>query len=368
MKNVYSFNGISGHWKDVDLTKDCGAIPFLLHKVYGYKAIMVSTKEKFENYPSLMTRVQGMVIEFLPTKKNFLEEQMDYVKQNFERIDVLVLYGAYTNYFNLLNVYKKLRPDGKVYIGLDANSFWMDRIDWKSPKFSLFLSQCDVIGASSRIMQSYLSAKWPFKINYIPNGFYNFENIDMNFDFAEKENTILTVGRIGTNQKNNELLLEAFAMVASKLPNWKVRLVGPIEEQFKNYINEYFKRNAELKNKIIFVGELKSKAALIKEYQKAKIFVLTSRLEGSPNVIAEAMFCGCYNIFTNFDIATETTENGRYGKIVNNKEELARQFLISCRNQKVLLKGGKSALEYAQKNYDFNQIIKRLHYLMFKEG
>ena len=186
------------------------------------------------------------------------------------------------------------------------------------------------MGSEMCIRDSYLSIKWPFKIEYIPNGFYNFTDIDLHVDFKKKQNTILTVGRIGTVQKNNQLLLDTFATIADKLPTWNVRLVGPIQPEFENYLRQYLVKFPTLKKRIVMVGELNSKADLMKEYQQAKIFILTSRIEGgTPNVIAESLFGGCYQVLTNFDAASEATNHGKCGVVVKDQTDLAQQLLSS---------------------------------------
>lgn len=365
---VYAFNGTSGHWKDVELTKDCGVVPYLFHKIYGYQSVMVTTRDERETYPSLSKRVPGLQIDYLNSDNNFRKSQIIYLKENYLKIDILILRGPYPSYYGFLQLYRELRPDGKVYIALDANSTWMDRIDWQATEFQLFLNQCDVIATSSRVMQEYLSVKWPFKIEYIPNGFYNFENVDLQVDFAKKKDTILTVGRIGTEQKNNELLLEAFAIVADQLPTWNVKLIGSIESKFEEYLKKYFIRFPALKKRIIIVGELKSKVDLMREYQQAKIFTLTSKIEGgTPNVVAESLFGGCYQILTNFDAAAEATDGGKCGVIAKNKVDLAKKMVKICNDKQCLLNGQKAALELAKRDFDFNQIIQRLHFLLFLE-
>ncbi|MFT9274047.1 MAG: glycosyltransferase [Liquorilactobacillus nagelii] len=363
---VYAFNGTSGHWKDVELTKDCGVVPYLFHKEYGYRSVMVTTRNDQETYPSLAEKVLGMQIDYLTESNDFRKSQMEYLEEEYAKIDVLILRGPYSTYFDFLNLYRQLRPDGKVYIALDANSYWMDRIDWQAEDFQAFLSQCDVIATSSRVMQRYLSAKWPFKIEYIPNGFYNFEDVDLQVDFTKKTNTILTVGRIGTEQKNNQLLLESFAAVADKLPTWNVKLVGAIQPEFKSYMQQYFTKFPDLKGRVVFTGEIKHKSELMREYQQAKIFTLTSRLEGgTPNVIAESLFGGCYQVLTNFDAAAEATAGGKCGVVIQNQIDFERQLVAICSDQQRLLNGQKTAFKLAKENYDFSKIIQRLHYLLF---
>jgi glycosyltransferase involved in cell wall biosynthesis len=243
----------------------------------------------------------------------------------------------------------------------------MDRIEWDNPAFRRFLDQCDVIAASNKVIQKHLSMKWPYKIEYIPNGFYNFSNCDLNIDFSKKENVLLTVGRIGTDQKNNELLLEVFAKIADKIPTWSLRLVGGVEETFQAYIGNYFKKYPNLKDRVAFTGNISDRRQLMEEYKKAKIFALTSRWEGTPNVTAEALYGGCYMVISSIDAAADAVDGGRCGQIFTNGDQLSSLLIQICHQPELLEKGGHNAVEYAHRVFDFNNIIKRLHYLLFQE-
>lgn len=52
-------------WTNVELTKDCGLIPYLLYKNYNMAVTMVSTKRG--EYPYLNTYVKGLQMDFLST-------------------------------------------------------------------------------------------------------------------------------------------------------------------------------------------------------------------------------------------------------------------------------------------------------------
>jgi glycosyltransferase involved in cell wall biosynthesis len=162
-------------------------------------------------------------------------------------------------------------------------------------------------------------------------------------------------------------LIEAFAQVADLLPEWQVKLVGTVQASFKGYLSAFFEEFPKLKERIILMGTINNRRDLIREYQQAKIFALTSRLEGgTPNVVAEALFCGCYQVLTNFDAANEAIDKGKCGVVVENQEELIQQLLILGKNPSRLLAGEKDALKLAKTNYDFEKLIQRLHYLLFK--
>ena len=102
---------------------------------------------------------------------------------------------------------------------------------------------------------------------------------------GEREHTIVTVGRIDEN-KNQALLLRAFAQIAENYPDYRIILYGrgDQEENLKQLA-----RNLGLADQITFAGNASDVADQIK---KAGVFVLTSNTEGMPNALLEAMVLG----------------------------------------------------------------------------
>jgi glycosyltransferase involved in cell wall biosynthesis len=184
-----------------------------------------------------------------------------------------------------------------------------------------------------------------------------------------KENIILTVGRIGHGQKNNEELLIAFARVSNILNGWTVRLVGPVEPRFQTFINNYFTARPDLKDRVIFTGAIYNKGELYGEYAKAKIFALTSRFEGFPNVYAEALFHGCMFVTSNIDAADDIINFGELGLKYNlgNIDALSGALVRLCSNasHSAFQTHIPKALNYAAKHYDWTRNAKRLAYMLF---
>ena len=201
-------------------------------------------------------------------------------------------------------------------------------------------------------------------ISFSPRGF---AEVNVKFDDVPKENVILTVGRIGTDQKQNQTLLEAFAKVASDLPDWRVKLVGGVEESFKPYVKKYFAAHPELKERVIFTGLIADKIELLNEYKRAKIFCLTSNFEGAPNVAAEALFGGDFIITSAIDAASDMIDDNKCGRVfpIGNVAALAEIFLEVCRDEKLLLDGSRHAAAYAREQFDANKIVARLNYLLY---
>ncbi len=349
-------------WLNVELVKDCGLIPYLLYKNHSCDAVMVGVNA--DEYTYLDTCVRGMQMEFLPD--GGMETKCRYMKDHAKSIDCLILRGCYPINFYFAKIYKSCNPAGKIYVGLDANSVWMDQIDWEEEEFTEFMDSCDVIAVSCRVMQDYLNIKWPWKIECIPNGYYNFGGSQPEPVYEKKEDIILTVGRIGSQQKATHILLEAFAMIYKDFPQWRVRLVGSMEAGFHKYIEDYFQRFPELKQRIIQVGEIRDREELFREYLNAKIFALPSVAEGAPNVIAEALNAGCVTAVTKYDAYEDATNGGKCGMAaeINDISGFARILSELCGSEN-LAQMAENAYRYGKDYFNMEKIVARLNEMLF---
>lgn len=359
-------------WQNVDLMKDCGLAPFMLSKVIGAKPVMLFGTEGVD-YPYL-SDLPGLELLYRKETDDRIETYFNHLEENYAEMDVLLLYGlrrqSTTDY---LEAYRLLRPDGKVYIGIDMNTYWMRHVDWDTPQLNLFSQQCDVIATSCRLMRDTLnrSPQVRFACNWLANGFYNPTDIKIVADPDYKENTILTVARIGTPEKNNEELVISFAGLADALPGWKLKLVGPIDPRIDPFIDWFFTTYPNMKDRVIFTGPITDKKELYDEYAKAKIFVLTSRSEsGTPNVYAEALVHGCMFISSGIDGADDITNYGELGLKYERGEtgSLAHALMTLC--SKADADGFREhipkALEYAARYYSWERNAKKLAYMLFK--
>lgn len=96
---------------------------------------------------------------------------------------------------------------------------------------------------------------------------------------------IAAMGRLDP-QKGFDLLLSAFEKAVSTLPEWSLVIIGEGAERVRLQ-----KKATELgiAERVHFLGRVKQAQQVL---QKAEMFVLSSRYEGFPNALLEAMNCG----------------------------------------------------------------------------
>lgn len=194
--------------------------------------------------------------------------------------------------------------------------------------------------------------KFSGKVKYLPNGFFS-DLADIDLSKIKKEKIILTVGRLGTYQKNTELLVETIINLQDKLDGWKVYLVGPMTGNFKKYLEDILLKYPKLREIIIVIGNISDKEELYKIYAKSSIFVLTSRFEGSPLVVPEAMHFSCFPIITDcFPAIGDVIPNDLYGYIVKNKADLQDKIEHVINDNRVL-NLGENTSKYVDKNFDW---------------
>jgi len=140
--------------------------------------------------------------------------------------------------------------------------------------------------------------------------------------------TILAVGRF-VEQKNFEMLIKAFSMV-SKRKNAQLLILGegPLRAELENLIFQL-----GLSNTVHLPGFVDNPYAYM---GRSSLFVLSSKWEGFPNVLVEAIACGLPVISTNCSGGSrEILENGKWGKLVpvNDKDALAEAMLDSLKEK-----------------------------------
>ena len=165
---------------------------------------------------------------------------------------------------------------------------------------------------------------------------------------------ILTAGRL-VREKQFELLVAAFAEIADQVPDWRLRICGAGPEH-KRLVREVRKRG--LQDRVELPGAVTDMAA---EWAKASVAALTSRTEGFPLVVQEAMAAGMP--VASFDCASgprEIIEHEVNGLLVapQSVAGMAAALLRLTTDAELRTRLGEAALRTAQQ-YDAGAIAER---------
>ena len=175
-----------------------------------------------------------------------------------------------------------------------------------------------------------------------------------------KEDLIITVGRIGTYQKNNELLLRSLAK--SDLKNWKVAIIGPYTQEFKIKFDSFLEKTPKLQGHVELVGNISNRNTLLSWYSRSKILVMTSRWEGFPLVFSEAQCYGNYIISTNVSSVVEITKNLQYGQVVDgNEKKISSAITAAIDNGICNEEMASKIIVHAREKYDWKNALQDLH-------
>jgi glycosyltransferase involved in cell wall biosynthesis len=129
--------------------------------------------------------------------------------------------------------------------------------------------------------------------------------------------TLLNVGRL-THQKDQESLVRAFALLASKYPDWRLRIIG--EGELRSDLQRLV-REHRLEDRIDLPG---STPDIWAEYAAAQLFVISSRYESFGIATAEALALGLPAIgFADCPGTNELIEDGRTGLLIDGRDRVA---------------------------------------------
>lgn len=125
----------------------------------------------------------------------------------------------------------------------------------------------------------------------------------------EKRPMILGVGRL-TEQKDFQTLLRAFDRVAKERP---ARLIILGEGEARQAL-ESLATELNIQNSVYFPGITGNPLVFMK---RASVFVLSSKWEGLPGALIQALACGCPVVSTNCPSGpSEILDQGKYGPLV----------------------------------------------------
>lgn len=354
--------------ENVHLIKDVGMIAYKLNKLYGYDSFVACYKNG--EYDYINNEVKGLKLDFIENRHSHFFNIFLYLKRNSKKTDVLQIFHMTLNSVIYAFIYKFFNKKGIVFLKLDCTEKLLEKIKGMNGigKFMLdfFLNRVDIIGAEQKKIFEKLKVllkKHENKILNIPNGIdFQSSYFEKKADFQNKENIILSVGRIGSSEKRSDILLKAFCSIDKDIrKGWKLIFIGEVEETFKLKTAEFLKDREEEKHNIIFKGAVYDRKKLFDEYKRAKIFCCTSEFESFGIALIEAAAAGDVIVSTKVGIAEEILSSGSGELVGTDDTEEVKNALIRLILNGRLEEYSCAAEKFCRDNYNWDVIVGKLN-------
>lgn len=333
--------------KNIHLVKDVGIIPWMFHRLFGFRSEI--TCFELDDYSYLQQETSGLHLTFLPQNINLVTDTTFsiyklFLINNAHRIDILNLYDISSSIVKLSRLYKKINPSGKLYIKLDRGlNYTVSRNPIKRLR-ECYLELClmkfaDLVSAESTQSCEFFTRNTFLRPEYIPNGYTR----KIQFTPSQKSKTILFVGDVSLEPKRLDLILDAFLRFSVYNHEWKLKFIGPVKEDFSMYWEKYKQNNAEIISKIEIAGPQYDRNLLDEEYRRASVFVLASDHESFGIVLPEAIRAACIPVVSSgVASANDITDFGRLGFVF---ERGSAQSLSSALSKAIERAGDTSFLQ-----------------------
>lgn len=220
-----------------------------------------------------------------------------------------------------------LRNDYKAY-------FWymklLSKLTYKKAK--LVVCQTEKV---RRDLLATVSCKTTVIYNPIDKDAYDTSSLS-----KSRRKVIINVGRL-TAQKNQKLLIDAFAKIARDFPDYELHIFGKgeLKQELQDMI-EFYDLSAQIK----LMGVVPN---VLKENRDVSLFVMSSNFEGFPNTLVEAMANGIPAISTDFNTGAARTllKDGNCGWLVpvGGCDELASAMKEALSNKEIAEKKANQA-------------------------
>jgi len=161
---------------------------------------------------------------------------------------------------------------------------------------------------------TYFPKSMQSRISSIPNPVLLPPQHQMVSEVRSQQRSMIAIGRLGP-QKGFDLLLRAFATLKGDFPEWKLTILGEgaLRSELVALCEEL-----KIRDRVDLPGRVKNVYEFLKA---ADLFVMSSRFEGFPNTLCEAMACGLPVISTDCPQGPrEIIRHGLDGMLVSNED------------------------------------------------
>jgi Glycosyltransferase len=210
------------------------------------------------------------------------------------------------------------------------------------------------------VLSKYDQERFLKELNIQTEVIYNPLTIEPKGKGSPEHKKFLTIGRFSHLHKGFDILINAFALFAKQNQDWTLDIVGEgsEEEMLRSLISKH-----QLEKRVTIFPFTKN---VEKHYESASVYVLSSRWEGFPLVLFEAMSYGLPILSSDIPIAKEILENKGVSTLFTseNINDLANKAINMTQSEN-LYKMSETALEYV-KEASLSAIIQQWKSILFK--
>jgi len=186
-------------------------------------------------------------------------------------------------------------------------------------------------------------------IHYLPEAI---NPIFFNVDYKPKEDKIINFVGTVSKAKGIIILIEAMAKVCARFPEVKLNIIGPPNSRDHKELSELIS-NHNLNGNMIFHG-FRTPEEILQFHLGARLFVLPTLIDNSPNSLCEAMALGMACIASRVGGIPSLLNDQIDGLLFEpgNSDELAEKIIFLLSDIGYSIKLGKNARELAyRRNY-----------------
>ncbi|MDQ2731158.1 MAG: glycosyltransferase family 4 protein [Armatimonadota bacterium] len=256
----------------------------------GHQVTLITLESAGQDFYTVDDTVHRIGLGLLPPSRNIL----DVIRNNWKRIrllrtsiresrpDVIISFIDIINIMTLL-ASAGLRVPVVVREAVQPGSY---SLGWLRSTLRLwtYRSASRVVVLTDR-GPNFFTGKVKRNCRVIPNPVMPAISRDDVPEYALTKPCVVAMGRLDA-QKGFDILLQAFARVGERYPDWSLTILG--EGPDRSALEQEC-RKLDLSARVHMPGLIKNPQAVLRQ---ADLYVLSSRYEGFPNALCEAMACG----------------------------------------------------------------------------